>query len=51
MTFLSSASHVAAQLTSALQQLVFVLLSTQICEWGTSVYNGGAARDEAIAES
>ena len=50
MTFLHSASHVAAQLTSALQQLVCVM-SLQICEWGTFVYSGGAAREESIAES
>ena len=46
-TFLHSASHVAAQLTSALQQLVCVT-SSQICEWGTFVYSGGAAREESI---
>ena len=47
MTFLHSASHVAAQLTSALQQLVCVT-SLQICEWGTFVYSGGAAWEESI---
>ena len=47
MTFFHSASHVAAQLTSALQQLVCVT-SLQICEWGTFVYSGGAAREESI---